>query len=93
MPLCWAAAIRCPRFRSSLASNMFHVHFAIAKEQLEPILVTVYEQTGVGLTASLRETGEASCFFEMHIGDRYGSIPKAELGAAVKLLDQLIKQA
>jgi threonine aldolase len=74
-------------------SNMFHVHFAMAKEQLEPILVTVYEQTGVGLTSSLRETGEASCFFEMHIGDRYGSIPKTELGAAVKLLDQLMKQA
>lgn len=74
-------------------SNMFHVHFSMSREQLEPILIAVYGQTGVALTAALRETGETSCFFELSIGDRYGKIPKTRIESAMKLLDQLMKQA
>lgn len=74
-------------------SNMFHVHFTMAMKQLEPILVKVYEETGVGLTPRLRETGEAACSYELSVGDLYGKIPKTRLETAFKLLDQLMKQA
>lgn len=72
-------------------SNMFHVHFAVPKEQMEHTLIEVYEETGVGLTARLKETDAHSCSFELSIGDQYGSIPKAKVKAAFERLDRRIK--
>lgn len=73
-------------------SNMFHVHVELPKETVEPILVSVYEQTGVGLTHFLRETEEGACYYEVSIGDRYANVPKDELRQAFKLLDEKIRE-
>lgn len=72
-------------------SNMFHVHFQVAKEQMEPILSAIYEATGIGLTPALRSAGENSCFYEVSIGDRYGKIPKPELQQLFHMLNERIK--
>lgn len=74
-------------------SNMFHVHFAMSKEQVEPILIEVYAQTGVALAARLKETGANSCYYELNIGDLYGSISKTKIKETFLLLDQLLKEA
>ncbi|MEK3780208.1 threonine aldolase family protein [Paenibacillus sp. FSL R5-0810] len=74
-------------------SNMFHVHFKMSMEQLEPLLVDVLTETGVGLISYLRETGDQSCSAEVHIGDRYSRVPKEELKEAFRLLDEKIKHA
>jgi threonine aldolase len=69
-------------------SNMFHVHFDGPKEKLESILVELYETTGIGFTGNLKETNEEACFYEVSIGDRYGSILKEDLRKAFQLLDE-----
>jgi threonine aldolase len=74
-------------------SNMFHVHFALSKEQAELILIEVCAQTGVALAARLKETGANSCYYELNIGDLYGGISKTKLKEAFGLLDQLLKEA
>ncbi|MBS4175577.1 beta-eliminating lyase-related protein [Bacillus sp. FJAT-49736] len=71
-------------------SNMFHAHFNVAKEQLEPILIEIYNETGVGLTSYLRETGETSCYFEVSIGDQYEKVPKDTLRKVFDLLNEKI---
>ncbi|WP_379128469.1 threonine aldolase family protein [Paenibacillus sp. sgz500958] len=74
-------------------SNMFHVHFALPKEKVEPVLASLYEETGIGLTQSLREKDESSCYYEMSIGDRYAGVPKEKLRGAFEILDQKMKEA
>ncbi|MNO30720.1 Low specificity L-threonine aldolase [compost metagenome] len=74
-------------------SNMFHVHFALSREQVERILIQVSEETGVGFTPRLKETGESSCAYELSIGDLYSGIAKAKLEAAFGLLDRLLREA
>ncbi|QSF45358.1 threonine aldolase family protein [Paenibacillus tianjinensis] len=74
-------------------SNMFHIHFALSKEQAELILIEVCVQTGVALAARLKETGANSCYYELSIGDLYGGISKTKLKEAFGLLDQLLKEA
>ncbi|TVY07844.1 threonine aldolase family protein [Paenibacillus cremeus] len=69
-------------------SNMFHVHVPLPKSKLEPILISVYQDTEVGLTANLKENGEHACYYEVSLGDRYAKIPKAKLAQAMKLLDE-----
>ncbi|MGB8954418.1 MAG: aminotransferase class I/II-fold pyridoxal phosphate-dependent enzyme [Tumebacillaceae bacterium] len=73
-------------------SNMFHVHFARPKEQVERILISVYEATGIGLSGNVRAVDEASCFYEISIGDRYATVPKEPLSQAFRLLDQKLRQ-
>jgi threonine aldolase len=73
-------------------SNMFHVHFKVPREKLEPVLARIYETTGIGVTGSLRETEEGNCFFELSIGDRYENIPKDRLVHLFDLLDESLKQ-
>jgi len=73
-------------------SNMFHVHIQLPKAQIEPIFVSVYEETGVGLTHYLREIDETSCYYEVSIGDRYASVPKEELKKAFHLLNARIRE-
>ncbi|UQZ34395.1 low specificity L-threonine aldolase [Paenibacillus sp. PK3_47] len=74
-------------------SNMFHVRFALPAEAVEPLLIKLYEETGVGLTGRLKNTGDQSCSFELSTGDLYGSIPKDKVKAAFALLDKLMQEA
>jgi threonine aldolase len=73
-------------------SNMFHVHFSHAKGEVEAVIIKVQQQTGVGITNHLRETGENSCYCEVSLGDRYAEVPKESLIEAFKLLDVKMKQ-
>ncbi|MZQ85271.1 aminotransferase class I/II-fold pyridoxal phosphate-dependent enzyme [Paenibacillus sp. 5J-6] len=67
---------------SKPVTNMFHVHINRPKEQMESLLVNLYEATGVGLTHYLKEINETSCCYEVSIGDRYANVPKEELRKA-----------
>lgn len=71
-------------------SNMFHVHFNVAKEKLEPILIEIFEETSVGLTSHLKETSDSTCYCEISIGDRYDNVPKDLIKKAFQLLDEKI---
>ncbi|WP_442598226.1 threonine aldolase family protein [Neobacillus sp. D3-1R] len=71
-------------------SNMFHVHFDISKEKLEPILVGLYQEKGIGLTGHLRETSENSCYCEVSIGDQYEKISKEELTQVFRELNEKV---
>ncbi|WP_221568410.1 low specificity L-threonine aldolase [Alkalihalobacillus sp. TS-13] len=73
-------------------SNMFHVHFQVSKEKLEPILVDLYETTGIGLTSNLRETSETSCYYEVSIGDQYEYVPKDQLRSVFVMLDERLSR-
>jgi threonine aldolase len=75
-----------------LVSNMFHVHIPQAKADVEPVIIEVQQQTGVGITNHLRETGEHSCYFEISLGDRFADVPKESLFQAFQLLDEKMKQ-
>lgn len=73
-------------------SNMFHVHIELPKDQLEPIFIRIYEETGIGLTSYLRPNGETSCSYEISIGDSYASLPKDELKLALHMLDEKLRE-
>ncbi|MFD0693359.1 threonine aldolase family protein [Paenibacillus sp. GCM10027628] len=74
-------------------SNMFHVHFDMPKEKLEPVLIDIYETTAIGLTAYLKETSETSCYFEVNMGDRYSQVPKEALIQVFQMLDEKLREA
>ncbi|MFD1038383.1 threonine aldolase family protein [Virgibacillus byunsanensis] len=69
-------------------SNMFHVHFHQAKEQVETALTKVQQQTGIGITGKLKEIDENTCYFEVSLGDQYREVPKESINNAFKLLDE-----
>ncbi len=73
-------------------SNMFHVHFEYSKERIEPVIVELEKQTGIGLTSYLKETGEQSCFFEISIGDAYAEIPRDMIKKVFDELDKGMNQ-
>ncbi|WP_274362826.1 threonine aldolase family protein [Paenibacillus thermotolerans] len=73
-------------------SNMFHVHVGLSKAELEPILISVYSESGIGLTPRINETGDQSCYFEVNIGDKYSEAPKDRLHTAFRLLDQKLSK-
>jgi threonine aldolase len=73
-------------------SNMFHVHTELPKESFEKLLISVYEETGVGLTGNVRDFAEGGSYYEVSLGDRYADIPKEQLGQVFTLLNQKIKQ-
>ncbi|WEG12338.1 aminotransferase class I/II-fold pyridoxal phosphate-dependent enzyme [Pullulanibacillus sp. KACC 23026] len=72
-------------------SNMFHVHFYKSKDIVEPILIDIYQETGVGLTGYIKEVNDEECSYEISIGDLYETVPKAELEDAFKLLGEKLK--
>jgi threonine aldolase len=72
-------------------SNMFHIYFGKSKEVIEPILVEVYEATGVGITGNLIDKN-GKCCCEIWIGDRYANIPKDILDAAFQILGQKLQE-
>ncbi|MDR0266725.1 beta-eliminating lyase-related protein [Paenibacillus sp.] len=74
-------------------SNMFHVHFKLPEEQVVPILVSVGEATGVGLTSWLSNAEAGTCYTEISIGDRYANVPKEKIREAMRLLDEKMKEA
>ncbi|TDL60987.1 low specificity L-threonine aldolase [Rhodococcus qingshengii] len=76
---------------SEPVSNMFHVHFDAPKEEMELILVSIYEETGIGLTSYVREVNKAASNYEVSIGDLYSQLPKEELSKAFTLLDEKMK--
>lgn len=85
---------RCHQMKTVPAvpvSNMFHVHADVPKERLEHTLVEVYRETGVGLTAGLKEKADGGCSFEVSLGDRYGEVPKDRLQLTFELLDQKLR--
>ncbi|WP_429844945.1 threonine aldolase family protein [Brevibacillus sp. FIR094] len=71
-------------------SNMFHVHADLPKEELERIIISLSEETGIGFTHYVRQDDESSSSYEVSIGDRYAMIPKEELALAFKKLNQKI---
>ena len=74
-------------------SNMFHVHFELSKEQLEPLLKQLYADTGVGLASYLNDNGKGGCYCEINMGDRYAGVPKEDLDKTFHLLDEKMKEA
>lgn len=73
-------------------SNMFHVNFDVPKEKLEPVLIEIYEVTGIGLIGKMRGYSEKSCYFEVSIGDNYGNLPKEGLRKVFSMLDEKMKE-
>lgn len=74
-------------------SNMFHVHFQASKEQVEPILVELYEETSFGLTGYLKEVTQESCCFEVNVGNQYATLPKEKLKQVFQLLDEKLRKS
>ena len=72
-------------------TNMFHVHVEAPKERMEQLLADLYKDTGIGLTHYLKETGKASCFFEVSIGDAYSHVPRDRIRSALQELDHGLK--
>ena len=72
-------------------SNMFHVHIARSKEQLEAVLKEIYYKTGIGLTSYLKEINQSTSSFEVSIGDQYISIPKDKLQEVFHILQVKLK--
>lgn len=72
-------------------SNMFHVHFPYAKEQVEPVLAELGQEVEVGITGRLTRLDEHSCYFEMSMGDQYSEIPKELVASLFERLDQSMK--
>ncbi|WP_211747784.1 beta-eliminating lyase-related protein [Paenibacillus sp. Marseille-Q4541] len=72
-------------------SNMFHLHFLQPMEKVEPLLMEVYEQSGVGLVPYLKVVNEEECSCEMTMGDRYLETPSDKVQLAIQLLHEKMK--
>jgi threonine aldolase len=72
-------------------SNMFHVQFDAPKEDMEKILASIYQETGIGLTGYVREVSNSTSNYEVSIGDLYAQLPKVELQKVFTLLDEKMK--
>ncbi|MEC1524654.1 beta-eliminating lyase-related protein [Neobacillus niacini] len=72
-------------------SNMFHIHFEAPKEEIEGILVAIYEETGIGLTSYVREITKTTSYYEASIGELYAQLPKEDLKKVFQLLDEKMK--
>ncbi|MGG3466835.1 aminotransferase class I/II-fold pyridoxal phosphate-dependent enzyme [Neobacillus pocheonensis] len=72
-------------------SNMFHVHFDAPAKVMEIILADIYKESGIGLSAYVREVSKTASYFEIGIGDLYAEVPDDELIEAFKLLDKKMK--
>jgi threonine aldolase len=77
---------------SEPVSNMFHVHFDLPKNKVEPVLAEIYNETGIGLSGYTREINHQTCYYEVSIGDNYESIPKEELKRMFRKLDERLKE-
>lgn len=74
-------------------SNMFHVHFQHPKSRIAPILANIHELENIGLTSYLTDVDEeGGCYFEVSLGDLYGTAPKEKIIKAFELLDENMKR-
>lgn len=74
-------------------SNMFHLHFDVSVETGVQVVANLQTETGIGLVAYLKKTGESSCSTEISIGDLYREVPKEQLRTAVALLGERLAAA
>ncbi|WP_276356966.1 threonine aldolase family protein [Cohnella caldifontis] len=74
-------------------SNMFHVHIELPKEKAEPLLIGIYEETGIGITHYLRDNDAGGCYFELGLGDAYAALPKDRLRTALQMLSEKLGNA
>lgn len=74
-------------------SNMFHVHVRLPKERFEQILLSICEETGVGISHYARKVDEHSSYYEVSIGDRYANVPAEKLASVFQVLDQKLREA
>lgn len=72
-------------------SNMFHLHFNQPVDIMEPLLVEIVEQTGVGFVPYLKAVSEGECSSEITMGDRYLETPKERVQSAIALLREKMK--
>lgn len=85
---------QCPGVKTipeNPVSNMFHVHMNLPEKELEPILVRIYETTGIAFTSYLQQNG-SSCSYETNTGDNYAELPKEKLRAAFSQLEKEISK-
>ncbi|MBD3920928.1 low specificity L-threonine aldolase [Paenibacillus sp. PR3] len=74
-------------------SNMFHVHAERPKEELEPILIEITQQTGIGFTHVLRPKTGTVCYYEVSIGDRYAELPQEKVREAFRQLGERLSSS
>lgn len=68
-------------------SNMFHVHFSAPKDKVEPVLISLCEEYGIGMTGNLREKGEGISYFELSVGDLYRAVSQEKVDAMFKAMN------
>ncbi|GGA42371.1 threonine aldolase family protein [Paenibacillus physcomitrellae] len=72
-------------------SNMFHVHIAYPKEQVEPLLIELTEETGLALAHYVNAYDAKTSSYEVSLGERFGTIPEDKLRETFKQLDEKLK--
>ena len=72
-------------------SNMFHIHFSLPKAKVEPVLISVYEETGVGFITRLNHIDDETSYCEVNVGDQYANIPKEVIHNAFQILNQRLE--
>ncbi|ANS76218.1 threonine aldolase [Paenibacillus yonginensis] len=72
-------------------SNMFHVHIAHPKEQVEPLLIELTEETGVAIAYYVNAYDDQTSSYEVSLGERFGTIPKDKLAATFQRLNEKLK--
>lgn len=70
-------------------SNMFHVHFHYPKKTVAPLLIDLYQETGIGITGHLREVHDTECYFEVSLGDQYEIVQEKLSEVFVQLKSKL----
>ncbi len=73
-------------------SNMFHVHFDAPKVKVEPVLISLYEESGIGITGNLRDFDEGTSSFELSVGDLYPQVPEEKREAMFRMLDAKLRE-
>ncbi|GIO87667.1 hypothetical protein J25TS5_45990 [Paenibacillus faecis] len=68
-------------------SNLFHVHFDAPKDKVEPLLIALCEETGIGVTGSLRDFDGETSYFELSVGDGYALVPEKRRNDMFRSLD------
>jgi threonine aldolase len=72
-------------------SNMFHVHIHYPKEQVEPLLTELTEETGVALAHYVNAFNDTTSSYEVSLGERFGTVPKEKLTQAFERLNEKLK--
>ncbi|RCX13294.1 L-threonine aldolase [Fontibacillus phaseoli] len=73
-------------------SNMFHVHFEAPKDKVEPVLISLCEEYGIGITGNLRDFDGGTSYFELSVGDMYRHVPQNGQDAMFEMLDAKLRE-